>query len=371
MISRCDILQQDEESYLKERLKKAVLSYPPRWITIGITSACTNKCVFCSYHAKDAKRKSLVYNVPFKLTVKDFEKIVSIAYRGRVPRVHICGTGEPFLNKNVFDMIDCAAEIYGSTSIQTNFSKKVFDTSNYLQEIVKRGAKISYLTTDFLSGDPSEHNELKIGSSYKTVIESLKYISDNSNIRLDIHYILTRLNYKTLPSLVNDLSNMEIKNWCLNIVNLFSYDFNEFTSSSSVYTSRDDEIKLILEKVVDLGKNKGISINIPEPADTGNHECSVFWDKVQTWPVKGINSKRYHENLIPHACRAVVLGNLNSLGYIFDFDNIMDFWNNEKLVSIRKGILLGDYPDNECKYCYCYNGDNSFFINRKNEICSS
>lgn len=62
--------------------KKAVLSSPPMRVTIGVASACNNRCLFCSYHGEDAKNNSNVYNLPFMLSMEDFKKAVDMSFRG-------------------------------------------------------------------------------------------------------------------------------------------------------------------------------------------------------------------------------------------------------------------------------------------------
>lgn len=347
-------LRMDHKNYIRQKEKEAVLKYPPRWITICITNLCNNKCLFCSYHSEDAKNVSNVYNIPYKLSLPEFKRIVDMAYKGRVPKVHICGTGEPFMNDNIINMIDYAIKVYGSTSLQTNFYKRLFDKYNYLEEIVKRNGKINYITTDIMSGSPQQHNYIKKGGSYDELISSLQYISNNSDIPIKVSYVLTKQNYSTIIDLIDNLHSSKIRNCSIGISNMFTYDFNELTASNQVYTSKDSHITELLNKAVEHGKTKNISVGIPNPADKVNN-CHYFWDKIQTWPVKGNIPERYQENLIPHACRAVVIGKLNSLGYIFDYKNVMDFWNNEKLVTVRRNLINGIYPDEECKYCYCYN----------------
>ena len=54
-------------------------------------------------------------------------------------------------------------------------------------------------------------------------------------------------------------------------------------------------------------------------------------------------------------------GELNSLGYLFDYDNIIDAWNNEKLVQIRKNLIRGIYPDENCKKCYLYHKKDGYY----------
>ena len=86
--------------------RKAIATNPPYHITIGISSACNNKCLFCSYHGEDAKDKSNVYNLPFMLSIDEFKRIADMAYRGGVPHIHICATGATILNHNNLEILD-------------------------------------------------------------------------------------------------------------------------------------------------------------------------------------------------------------------------------------------------------------------------
>ncbi len=329
------------KSKVETKLPEGVLSKPPQWITIGITNICNNKCVFCSYHSEEAKNNSNVYNIPFEMSFNDFKRIVDMAKKGNVPHVHICGTGEPFMNKDILKMIDYSIEIYGKASLQTNFFKPLFDKNKYLDEIIKRKDSIVYITTDILSGESAVHDELKKGSKHEDVMVALEEIADKTNIMINISYILSKFNYSSIPLLIDDLVNRKITNVGINISNLYSYDFNKYTETSVVYTSDDIEITNALLNAKNYGMSKGVKVSIPLPADKDSSGCTVFDKKIQIWPVQGNDPDRYHENLIPHACRAVVKGDLNSLGYVFDYDNIMDMWNNDKLVEIRKNLLHG------------------------------
>ncbi|HQF10614.1 MAG TPA: radical SAM protein, partial [Spirochaetota bacterium] len=162
-------LLQDQRRFEEEFYKKAIVSYPPRHVTIGVTSFCNNNCVFCAYHSLDAKDSSNVYGLNFNLSFDDFTRIIDMCYRGRVPDTHICGTGEPFINKDILKMIDYSIKRYGKASVQTNFHRPIFEKNNYYDELIKRSVHISYITTDVLSGDPDQHNEMKKGSNYEDV----------------------------------------------------------------------------------------------------------------------------------------------------------------------------------------------------------
>ena len=53
------------------------------------------------------------------MPLADFRRLVDLCYRARVPKVHICATGEPFLHHDILAMIDYVAARYGRASVQT------------------------------------------------------------------------------------------------------------------------------------------------------------------------------------------------------------------------------------------------------------
>lgn len=351
----------DREFYDKEYLKEARLHYPPASVTIGVTSACKNKCLFCSYHGEDFKETSNVYGVPFSLKLEDFKKMVDMAHRGNVSKIHVCGTGEPFANPRILDMLDYVIERCGKVSFQTEFWPELFKKNSYLEEICKRQNNIESITTDVFSANEQVHNHIKKGTSLMELVNALKYISENSNIKLLINMILTKQNAEGISDIIDLFEANCIRNYELVIGNLFSYKGSSFTSPENVYLSDNIEITKELRNVVEYGIKRGIKVSIPEPADRSKTMCNMFWTKFQTWPVKGCARERYSENMIPMACAAVVNGELNSLGYMFDYDNIMDAWNSPKLIEIRSNLLNGIYPSEYCKECYLYHKEDGVY----------
>lgn len=343
----------------EEYRKQSILSYPPLWMTVGVTSACSNHCLFCSYHGQPAKGISNTYGLPFRLSYEDFTKIINLAKDGGVPEIHICGTGEPFLNPDIIKMVDYVITKYGEVSLQTGFWKTLFDKNNYLDELIKRQKHITYISTDVISSLPEEHDRIKAGASYKELLETMDYIGKNSNLIIRAALIITKQNYKNIKGIMDDFHKRNI-NLELLIVNLLSYDYSDFTSSDNVYTSKDIDITKHLQEAKQYAEELGIKMFPARPADQ-EEDCYVFWREFQTWPVKGCEKNRYGENMIPHACSAVVRGELNSVGYLFDYNTIMEAWNNEKLVQLRKNMIHGKYPSNWCRKCVYYHEEDSIY----------
>ncbi len=347
------LMKRDETRFKAEYYRTAQLSYPPRHATLTVASYCAFKCQFCAYHSPDAAGKSNVYDLRFKLSFKDFVRMVDMCYDGRVPSVHICATGEPFFHNDILRMVDYVIERYGHASVQTDLCESVFEKKGYLEALRERGRHISYITTDVLSGIHHVHNEIKKGSSFDYVMHAMAYLSQHTPICFHVHYILTKHNYEHIARLIDELSGRRI-NCRLDIVNLQAHDFNEFTSPKSLYLAADTDITEALRQAKEYGREKGISVTTPTPVDGGKSMCGAFWSRIQTWPVKGIDQSRYGENVIVGGCNAVVLGKLNSLGYLFDYENIMQLWNNYKYLQIRSNLLNGIYPDSECRLCQNY-----------------
>jgi len=276
-----------------------------------------------------------------------------MAYKARVPHVHIVATGEPFLHKDIMKMIDYVIEKYGEVSFQSNFNKNIFEKNNYAKAIVDRADYITRITTDILSPDPKKHQEIKIGSEYEYLLGIMQKIGAKTGILFDVHLILTKHNYQNMDKLVEDLYNRGI-NFKFSIVNLSPHNFNDFTSLNAVYESNDAEIKKELVKVKLICQKLGVPALIPEPFDRPTSKCSVFWSRLQTIPSWDIPKEKWIGNVIQGDCNAVVKGKMRSLGNIFDYDNLFDLWNNEILVKIRRDLIHNKYPDKECQNCQNY-----------------
>jgi len=335
--------------------KKAVLDYPPLWVTVGVTGNCSFKCEFCCSHCPDSgkdKKTSHQYKMAFNIKLEKFRQIVDLCHKAGVPRIHVCGTGEPFLHPKILDIIDYVISVYGNVSLQTDFVTKIFEKKRYIDEIIKRKNDITYITTDIFP--KHTHEEIKKGSDFEYLLYCMETISQATDIQFGAHVLLTKNTYQGLTDLLQSLNNRNI-NFKLEIVHLLPLGFNEFTSLNNVYTSSDTDITEELDRLKRTAIALNIKTYIPQPWDIVNinrNPCTMFWRKVQLMPSKKLPKERWCGNAIPQQCNAVVQGNIFSIGNIFDYNNFMDFWNNDRLVEIRSRIMSGKLPDEACRNCY-------------------
>ena len=113
-----------------------------------------------------------------------------------------------------------------------------------------------------------------------------------------------------------------------------------------------------LERVRSISKKLDIDVKIPQPWDKSwknhNRNCLTFWNRLQIGPDKNIAEDKWIGNTFPSQCNATVIGKLNTLGNLMDFKDFMEFWNNKKLIRIRRKLINGKFPDEMCQYCYKY-----------------
>jgi pyruvate-formate lyase-activating enzyme len=285
-----------------------------------------------------------------------FKKIVNKCYTAKIPHIHICGNGEPTINPDFLKCLDYVIKKYGHVSFQSNFDSKIYENKNLVKEIIKRKKYIDYITMDLVGYDRSTHNNLKLGSDIKSIIEIMTSINKGApEVKFYVHWILTKLNYKGIDNLLLLLKKRKI-NFKLDIVNLHAYEFNDFCSLESRYLKSDKNITRELNYIEKFAKIHKLEVNFPKPVDVKTEKCGGFWSRVQIgFASHDIPKEKWHGNFLPvGGCDAVVKGKIRSFGNILNKD-IMSVWNGKSMKAVRKNLIKGIYPDEEaCKGCQNY-----------------
>jgi MoaA/NifB/PqqE/SkfB family radical SAM enzyme len=284
-----------------------------------------------------------------------FEEIVDRAYASRVPHIHLCGFGEPLLNKRFWEYADRVIERYGDVSLQTNLHPKLLE--RHYDEIIARQASISAITTDALSYHSEVFDRIKVGASHESVLYAMESISKDTKgkILFVLSYIVTRQNYRDIDKLVLLYRDRGIR-CVVSFSNLYTYDeqySNEFLNDQNIYTSTDTEITAELERARKVLALEGIRVRFPQPRDLENQDhCHRLWRALQVGlPVEDADSEHPYGNAIVGGCEAVFDGEFHSMGNVFEHGSIRELWNNRNLVAIRQAMLSGHPPFPECGKC--------------------
>lgn len=328
--------------FQKQYMRTAMLDYPPQWVTLGICSPCPYRCEFCAYHSLDAKNISRAFNVRFKMPLAQAMDIIDFLYEGGVPRIHICATGEPLWHPDFFEIFDYSAKRFGMASFQSNFPASLVRERKAIQKILERKDKISGITVDLMG-----NNSIKGGNS-EFLYETLSRITAESDLRVGGNFLITRLNWQDLETVIRDIHRWKLR-LSVRAARVFPHAINPFTDPANAWSAKtltEDE-KAGLKEILSLARSLGVRVYPPKMESGG---CDVFWKKLQIWPTRGSAPGRL-DNLVPHGCNAVVLGDMASLGYVGNYPDLFSLWNNPKLVRIRSGLLAGIYPDEHCADC--------------------
>lgn len=310
----------------------------PTSATICVTSACTQHCQFCLWHSNQAVRPNLHYNIK----LKDFNKEVDILVDNGVKSLHICGTGEPFLHKDIIPMLRYIRKKAEHASVMSNFSvhfsKKLKETARIdLDEVV----------TNLDSGDPFRFEEIRKGSDWEVVMSNIHDFKfyNKGRTRLGAWCILMKSEINTYPELIRVCKEIGID--VLKFSYLIPVDMNPLTSPNNVIKGTDTEYLKKIEDIKKLAKKVGLEIMLPPlRSDPNVKNCRALWNFVMVnLPHPDIPKEDWIGNVGLHCFLA-------HFGKAYSFGNMLkqpfkEIWNCDKINELRK------YQDKEkiCQEC--------------------
>ncbi len=149
----------------KQKLnREEYVSGYPYWLTIDPSNFCTLKCPFCpTGQGRDSRTKAMLSLDNFKRVIEELGPYL----------IHIdfCNWGEPFLNKQIYEMIKLAKQYHIDTKVDSNF--------NCLNEQDAENLILSGLDKLIVSidGASSEtYSKYRVGGDYNKVINNLKLL---------------------------------------------------------------------------------------------------------------------------------------------------------------------------------------------------
>ena len=190
---------------LNKRMKNIISSnnnvslfpdFPAKNLLIEVTNMCNNRCIFCGNRKMLRKKGFIKYKI--------VENALKQAFELGMREVGFYATGEPLLDKNIFDYINLAKSIgYNYIYITTNgllLNKEVF------KKLVANGLDSIKLSINAI--DKEKYYFIHGVDKYNEVLKNLKDIcnikrKENLDIKIYVSYIATKYTDEDKSKIIN------------------------------------------------------------------------------------------------------------------------------------------------------------------------
>lgn len=143
--------------------QECVLGYP-YWLTIDPTNFCTLKCPFCpTGQGRNSRPKAM-------LSLENFKRIID-ELGPYLIHIDFCNWGEPFLNRQIYQMIKISKQYHIDTKIDSNFNK--FSEQD-AEDLILSGLDKLIVSID--GATPQTYSKYRIGGDFNLVMNNLKLL---------------------------------------------------------------------------------------------------------------------------------------------------------------------------------------------------
>lgn len=303
------------------------LRYDPIYLLMVITSNCNNNCNFCSQHAPSIPKNDFKFN---DMTIDVFSKVVD-RFKGAL-FVNLSG-GEPFLNKDIFKMIEYAHLMKMAISASTNG----FILKDKINQIMD--SHLSTLNISLNAENPFDYEKMNgvPKTNFYTVLDNISELADKrkkkkSLMKLSISFVCTKDNYKKIPRMINLAEELDLDEVLFH--NVIPFNLPGFSREQSLYED-DSEVSEMINNIV----YRKIVVSIPRLYKKVilKRLCRAPFN---TLPVTG-------ESCVSVCCQ-IISSQLNHGNVLQN----REVWNNSHFQHIRRILTNNLKPLPEiCKTC--------------------
>ena len=295
-----------------------------RRILIVLTTKCNLKCVWC--HRHEARFKDYLHKeMPFDMLKTILPNLKGLSW------LHYGGLGEPFMYPRIFEAIKEAKKYIPNIKVTTNATTLDKESCRRLIE-----SGLSYLEISIDGFDSTTNKKLR-GVHEDKLIDNLKYLSDKTNIPIQINSVIADVNYSSLFGAVDKLK--DVKNIVLfHTIPLVMTNHMVELGINSITVEQHRNLLMHWEE---RGKKLGLKFDM--------------WPNLEETELESIITMKRRRNM----CFQVYDDPcINVFGYLcpcgrtqeLSLDNVVALgfdkaWNGEKMVEWRKKQLQGAYPE--------------------------
>lgn len=304
---------------IEQKLKKVSLRSLPRNVTIDPCNICNLRCPGCVTGARYAGSID-----PEMLGFEQFKHILD-QIKDYVFSVALYNWGEPFLNKDIFLMIDYATSNRVGTTVHSNFN--VFDES-MAEKSIRTGLTHIYLSIDGASQET--YAKYRRRGNFASVLANVELLVEKKR-KLKSPFPLLTWKYLVFPHNVHEIKLARSKAKALGV------------DAFEVFSGNLDNLSTFgIRKLYDA-----VSGNIKKvTADS----CDAVWDSIFIFP----------DGSVAPCCQAFrkkdVFGNVYK-GPLREVWNNSSFRKIRKIIRERKFVKDIRYPCCECHIIKAFQGN--------------
>ena len=204
--------------FLKFLPKQAILGYP-KTITIEPINTCNLKCEFCSSPPDLIEREKRI------ITLKEFEEIID-KIKNYVYFVWLFLAGEPFLNRNLEEMIACAHK--NNLHVTTSTNAMLFS-----QERIKKllASKLDKLIISFDGTSKKTFESMRVGANFERIIQNINsLLSEKKKLQMqkpeiELQFLVSQINEHEINEFKKLAENWKVS-YCLKTIGIPTWIYN-------------------------------------------------------------------------------------------------------------------------------------------------
>ena len=314
----------------------------PLFIQIETTGVCNLRCSMCEYSSNKSKNKNRMIDFDrFEKLFNTIFKSSSFIFRKIFPKsllFDLTGIGEPFMNKDFLRFVKLLKEKGLTVTFASNFTLL---NENIIKDLIDYKVDLIFVSLD--GATKKSYESIRKGADFDKVINNLRkfvIIKGNKKPKLVIRFLVSSLNVKDMPLLVELAKDIGIKN--LSITRMNTSDQNKELQVDP------DDYKKYKELAVNKAKELGIELDFGLFSKKPIRKCKRSFNSMfityegYVLPCCFVNQGGKYEEI----------KRLYNFGNVFE-RNIKEIWDDDKYKQFRKMIAKNKVPA-VCKDCYLF-----------------
>ena len=300
-----------------------VYGYPLK-VSIDPSSVCQLRCPLCPT-GQGSKGRSLG-----KMAFGDFRRIVD-ELAPYLYEIDLNNWGEPFLNKELIQMIEYCHRKRMRTSVNTNLNVKLSEAE--AKALVESGLDVLYISMDGIT--QATYEQYRKGGNLKTVWDNIRLVArkkkelGKNNPWIVWQFLVSNKNEHEIPGLEKVKKDLAVNELAIGMI--------RSDMGKEIYTMDEDKVKSMKKW---LPGNESLS-----RYDYGKKQRKLKKEYCHfLWFVSVVN---WNGSVSP--CCANYFEK-NDFGNALD-DSFKSVWNNEKYVAARKAVASKRPTGTVCDNC--------------------